>query len=125
RNKYKNLHYSTDEELHQGLNKSEQEFLTKLTGFIKNDLNNSELDASQISAFIGMSKTSLYKKIKSLTGLTPHLLINQYRLKHAAYLLKNTDMNVSEVIYETGFNSRSYFYKSFNELYHCSPKDYK
>jgi AraC-like DNA-binding protein len=70
-----------------------------------------------------MSKASLYKKVKTITGLTPHGLIKQYRLKKAADLLKNSTMSVSEVIYETGFNSRSYFYKSFNEMFHCHPKD--
>lgn len=71
-----------------------------------------------------MSKASLYKKVKTTTGLTPHGLIKQYRLKKAADLLKHSNMTVSEVIYETGFNSRSYFYKSFNEVYHCHPKDF-
>ena len=70
-----------------------------------------------------MSKASLYKKVKTITGLTPHGLIKQYRLKKAADLLKNSTMSVSEVIYEIGFNSRSYFYKSFNEMFHCHPKD--
>jgi AraC-like DNA-binding protein len=45
-------------------------------------------------------------------------------LKKAADLLKNSTMSVSEVIYETGFNSRSYFYKSFNDMFHCHPKDF-
>jgi hypothetical protein len=70
------------------------------------------------------SKASLYKKVKSITGLTPHGLIKQFRLKKAADLLKNSNLSVSEVIYETGFNSRSYFYKSFNEVFHCHPKDF-
>jgi AraC-like DNA-binding protein len=72
-----------------------------------------------------MSKASLYKKVKAITGLTPHGLIKQYRLRKAADLLRNSTMSVSEVIYETGFNSRSYFYKSFNEMFHCHPRDFE
>lgn len=74
---------------------------------------------------VGMSKASLYKKVKTITGLTPHGLIKQFRLRKAADLLKNSDLSISEVIFETGFNSRSYFYKSFNEMFHCHPKDFE
>lgn len=124
RKKFSTLALNTDEKFTQGLGKSDEDFLEKLSGFITREMANSDLAADHLASYMAMSKTSLYKKIKSLTGLSPHLLINQYRLKKAAYLLKNGNMNVSEVIYETGFNSRSYFYKSFNELFHCSPKDY-
>ncbi|MBW3544896.1 MAG: helix-turn-helix transcriptional regulator [Bacteroidetes bacterium] len=71
-----------------------------------------------------MSKASLYKKVKAITNLTPHGLIKQCRLKKAAELLLHSHMNVTEVIYETGFNSRSYFYKCFNEMYQCHPKEF-
>jgi signal transduction histidine kinase/DNA-binding NarL/FixJ family response regulator len=124
RKKFSSLALYSDDKIAQGLGKSDENFLEKLSGYITREMGNSELGADHLETFMGMSKTSLYKKIKSLTGLSPHLLINQYRLKRAAYLLKSGEMNVSEVIYETGFNSRSYFYKSFNELFHCSPKDY-
>jgi YesN/AraC family two-component response regulator len=124
RKKFSSLALYSDDKIAHGLGKSDEDFLAKLSGYIMREMSNSELGADHLESYMGMSKTSLYKKIKSLTGLSPHLLINQYRLKRAAYLLKNREMNVSEVIYETGFNSRSYFYRSFNELFHCSPKDY-
>jgi signal transduction histidine kinase/ligand-binding sensor domain-containing protein/DNA-binding NarL/FixJ family response regulator len=124
RKKFSSLALYADEKITQGLGKSDEDFLEKLSGFIMREMGNSDLGAEHLESFMGMSKTSLYKKIKSLTGLSPHLLINQYRLKRAAYLLRNGEMNVSEVIYETGFNSRSYFYRSFSQLFHCSPKDY-
>lgn len=73
---------------------------------------------------VAMSKASLYKKVKAITGLTPHGLIKQFRLKKAAHLLTNSELSISEIIDETGFNSRSYFYKSFHEMFHCQPKDY-
>lgn len=124
KNKFRSLALYADEKITKGLGKSDEDFLEKLSGYIMHEMGNSSLSAEHLESFMGMGKTSLYKKIKSLTGLSPHLLINQYRLKRAAFLLKNGEMNVSEVIYETGFNSRSYFYKSFNELFHCSPRDY-
>ena len=125
RSKFKTLANTSEEVLAHGLGKKDEEFIAKVVEYIQTEMNNPELDATHIASYINMSKTSLYKKIKSITGLSPHLLINQYRLKKAAQLLKNSEMNVSEIIDEIGFNSRSYFYKSFNEMFNCSPKDYK
>jgi YesN/AraC family two-component response regulator len=125
RSKFKTLANTGEEVMAHGLGKKDEEFITKVVEYIQKEMNNPELDAIHIASYINMSKTSLYKKIKSITGLSPHLLINQYRLKKAAQLLKNSEMNVSEIIDEIGFNSRSYFYKSFNEMFNCSPKDFK
>ncbi|MEI9917639.1 MAG: two-component regulator propeller domain-containing protein [Bacteroidota bacterium] len=107
-----------------GIGEKDDAFFLKITKCIMDHLSETEFSADTIAEEVGMSKTSLYKKVKAITGLTPHGLIKQYRLKKAADLLKNSNMSVSAVIYETGFNSRSYFYKSFNEVYHCHPKDF-
>lgn len=107
-----------------GIGEKDDAFFAKITHCIMDHLSEPEFTADTIAEEVGMSKTSLYKKVKAITGLTPHGLIKQYRLKKAADLLKNSNMSVSAVIYETGFNSRSYFYKSFNEVYHCHPKDF-
>lgn len=107
-----------------GINEKEDIFFSKIISCIQKNLGKPDFNANEIEEEVGMSKASLYKKIKTITGLTPHGLIKQYRLKKAGELLKNSSLSVSEVIYETGFNSRSYFYKSFNEMYHCHPKDF-
>lgn len=110
--------------LSPGISERDDIFFSKITQCIQNHLSEPEFNADDIGEEVGMSKASLYRKVKTITGLTPHGLIKQYRLKKAADLLKNSTMSVSEVIYETGFNSRSYFYKSFNEMFHCHPKDF-
>jgi len=107
-----------------GIGEKDDAFFLKITRCIMVHLSEPGFSADVIAEEVGMSKTSLYKKVKAITGLTPHGLVKQYRLKKAADLLKNSNMSVSAVIYETGFNSRSYFYKSFNEVYHCHPKDF-
>jgi signal transduction histidine kinase/DNA-binding response OmpR family regulator/ligand-binding sensor domain-containing protein len=112
------------EKISTGISEKDDEFFVRITQCIEKHLSESEFTADTIADEVGMSKASLYKKVKATMGLTPHGLIKQYRLRKAADLLKNTDMSVSEVIYETGFNSRSYFYKSFNEMFHCHPKDF-
>ncbi|WP_276371438.1 hybrid sensor histidine kinase/response regulator transcription factor [Chryseolinea sp. H1M3-3] len=123
RKKFRNFADLELTSLSSGMGEKDDAFFSKITKCIQTHLSEPEFNADTIADEVGMSKTSLYKKVKTITSLTPHGLIKQYRLKKAADLLKNTNMSVSEVIYETGFNSRSYFYKSFNEMFHCHPKD--
>ncbi|MRT93036.1 hybrid sensor histidine kinase/response regulator transcription factor [Ancylomarina sp. 16SWW S1-10-2] len=108
----------------EGLNNRDIEFLSKLQKFVNENLDQSDLDAEQMSDILAMSKTQLYRKVKAVTGFTPHGYIKHYRLKKAARLLKETSMTVSEVIYETGFNNRTYFYRSFKEVFGISPGNY-
>ena len=122
--RFRNLAAAEQLPFSNGTNDLEDKFFLKISACINKNLSDTEFNADTIAQDVGMSKASLYKKVKTISGLTPHGLIKQYRLKRAAYLLQNTDMNVSEVIDEIGFNSRSYFYKSFNEMFHCHPKDY-
>ena len=84
-----------------------------------------DLDSNLMVEEFGISKTQLYRKIKALTDHTPHGFIKKYRLKKAADLLKNSDLTISEISYETGFNNRSYFYRIFKEEYNCSPSDFR
>jgi signal transduction histidine kinase/ligand-binding sensor domain-containing protein/CheY-like chemotaxis protein len=124
RNRFKNFANIELKSITTGINEKEDRFFMKITNCIQSHLSDIELNADTIAEEVGMSKASLYKKVKTITGLTPHGLIKQYRLKKAAELLTDSEMSVSEVIDEVGFNSRSYFYKSFNEMFHCNPKDY-
>lgn len=124
RKRFENFAEVELEQLATGISEKDDEFLVRITQCIERHLSESEFSADTIADEVGMSKASLYKKVKATVGLTPHGLIKQYRLRKAADLLKNSTMSVSEVIYETGFNSRSYFYKSFNEMFQCHPKDF-
>ncbi|HEV8514884.1 MAG TPA: response regulator, partial [Cyclobacteriaceae bacterium] len=124
RKKFQNFAEVELSHLSPGIGERDDIFFLKITKCIQAHLSEPEFNADDIGDEVGMSKASLYRKVKTITGLTPHGLIKQYRLRKAADLLKNSTMSVSEVIYETGFNSRSYFYKSFNEMFHCHPKDF-
>lgn len=124
RKKFQNFADVELTQLSPGISDRDDIFFSKITKCIQDHLSEPEFNADEIGEEVGMSKASLYRKVKTITGLTPHGLIKQYRLKKAADLLKNSSLSVSEVIYEIGFNSRSYFYKSFNEMFHCHPKDF-
>lgn len=108
-------------ELLKVLTPYDRELIRSLESYINENLQHSGLNANSLAKHIAMSKTQLYRKIKALTGLTPHGLINQLRLKKAAHTLKTGQKTVSEVYYETGFNSRSYFYQAFKETYGVPP----
>jgi signal transduction histidine kinase/DNA-binding response OmpR family regulator/ligand-binding sensor domain-containing protein len=125
RKKFKNFDHLELTHLSTGIGERDDDFFFKITECIQLHLSEPEFNADTIAEHVNMSKASLYKKVKTITGMTPHGLIKQFRLKKAADLLRNSSLSVSEVIYETGFNSRSYFYKSFNEMFHCHPKDFE
>jgi AraC-like DNA-binding protein len=73
---------------------------------------------------IGLSRTQLYRKLKSLTGYSPNELLRIIRLKRAYHLLSTTELSVSEVTYDVGFTSPSYFAKCFKDYYNESPTDF-
>jgi AraC-like DNA-binding protein len=73
---------------------------------------------------LGLSRTSLYKKILSLTGKSPLEFIRVLRLKRAAQLLVESQLSVSEIATEVGFNTVKYFTKYFKEEFNCLPSAY-
>jgi len=108
-----------------GLYKRDVRFVDSLQQFVANHLDKTELNADMLADQLAMSKTQLYRKIKAVTGFTPHGFIRNFRLKKAASLLIESSFTVSEIIDETGFNNRTYFYRCFKELYGESPTDYR
>jgi len=71
-----------------------------------------------------MSHPSLYKKIKSVSGLTVNVFVRYLRLRKAAELLINTDKTIVEITYITGFNDIRYFREQFYKLFEMNPSDY-
>ncbi|HOU34364.1 MAG TPA: response regulator [Bacteroidales bacterium] len=100
-------------------------FLHKIITLIDENLDDQHLTAEFIADRMAISKSSLYAKCKSLVGLSPHELVNRRRLEKAALLLVTTHLNVSEIIDQVGFNSRTYFYDLFNRCYGCAPTEYR
>ncbi len=83
-----------------------------------------ELDHRKIIELTAMSRTILYAKFKSLTGQGIHSFIKSARLKKASKLLQEGKLNINQVSYEVGFNTPSYFTKSFTTFYGLSPSEY-
>lgn len=108
----------------QGVSKREEEFLKAISGFVTDHIYNSTLDAKTICVALGISKTVLYARIKRLTGQTVHEYIKSIRLERSLSLLAEGSLSVSQVAYEVGFNSHSYFDKCFFKRYGKRPKEY-
>ena len=77
-----------------------------------------------MAAAANLSPSQLLRKLKALTNLTTVEFIRVYRLEKAAILLKQKNVTVSEVAYQTGFENLSYFTKVFQERYHVLPSEY-
>ena len=105
--------------------KEHDDFLTRYIEIVKANISNPELDVSVIYEALGMSRTNFYRKVKTVTGLSPIELIKIIRLEAGAKLLKESDMNISEIAQHIGFSSRSYFARSFKAVYGMSPTEYK
>ena len=99
--------------------------MDKATAFVEQNLDNTNLSVEMMSDFLGMSRVHLYKRLLSITGSTPSEFIRIIRLKHAARLLKEGQLNVSEVAYKVGFNLPRNFSKYFKEYYGVGPSQYK
>ena len=102
----------------------DQSFMSKFKKIIEDNLIDSDLNIDNIGKNLGLSRVQLYRKIKSLTNYAPNELVRIIRLKAAEQQFINSEKTISEVAYETGFSSPSYFTKCFKEYYNESPTDF-
>lgn len=102
----------------------DKEFIDKLNNFLNENMSNPDLSVDMLCRELGIGRTRLYSTVKELSGESLGDFIRDMRLNKAAYLLKHTDMNVTEIIYETGFGSNSHFSKVFKSKFGVTPSDY-
>jgi DNA-binding response OmpR family regulator len=99
-------------------------FLKKCNAIIEKHLTYNDYGVEQMSVEMSLSRVHVYRKIKHLTGLTVSEFIRNIKLKKAAAMLRESGKSISEVAYETGFSSPSYFSKCFKDLFSVSPTDF-
>ncbi len=102
----------------------DESFITQLMDFMDSAWADSELQVNDFSKPVGLSRSQCYRKLKVLTGKSPNTFLKDYRLKRALELLNKKMSNVSEVAFNTGFTSPSYFSKCFQKKYGHSPSEY-
>ncbi|PJJ80028.1 hybrid sensor histidine kinase/response regulator transcription factor [Mucilaginibacter auburnensis] len=98
--------------------------LKKINHYIKENMSNTNLSVEDISAYVGMSRGTLYRKLMELTELSPVEYIRSIKLENAAELLAQSNLNVSQIAYMTGFANPNYFAKVFKAKYQMSPKEF-
>lgn len=103
----------------------ESAFLEKVYEMIQENVINPDFSIEYLTEDLGMSKSQLYRKLKSLTGMSAKELLIHMRLQKAELLLKSSNLNVSEVAYKTGFSTPSYFTRLFHRTYEMSPTEYR
>ena len=99
-------------------------FVERFRELIEANLIDSELSVEELGSKMGLSRVQLYRKIKALTNYSPNELVRIARLKKAASLLASSEKTISEITYEVGFTSPSYFTKCYKEYFGESPTDF-
>lgn len=108
-----------------GINEYDKQFLEKAEDIIEQNLMNVDFSVNDLGSDLAYSRMQLYRKLKSITGLSANEFIRSYRLKKAADLLRHSNLNISEILYQVGFSNRSYFAKCFKLQYNKTPREYR
>ena len=103
----------------------DEQLVSKAVKYVEENMSRPELTVEEMSRELGMSRVHLYKKLVALTGKSPVEFIRVLRLKRAAQYLRESQMNVSEIAFQLGFNNPKYFSKYFKEEYGVTPKEYQ
>ena len=98
--------------------------INKVMEWLEENMSDADVTVDQLASYVGMGRTSMYNKIKGLTGKSPVELIQDYRLEKATYYLKSGQYSVSETCYKVGFSDPGYFSRSFKKHFGMSPVDY-
>ena len=115
-----NFQFDLDE-----ITSKDKEFFNKALEIVNKHMDDETFDIQQFCAEIGMSRSQLFRKFKSLTGESPNTYIRRVRLQKAAYLLKKTQMNVTEICFEVGYKYLGHFSTDFKKQYGMSPKEFQ
>jgi signal transduction histidine kinase/AraC-like DNA-binding protein len=103
----------------------DREFFKDLHQVIESNLGDPDFNVDLLAKKLYMGRTTVYRKLQALCGENPTGYIRSYRLKRAAQLLKNGAVSVTEVAFDVGFNSRTYFTRCFKEMFQQLPSDFR
>jgi len=106
------------------LNKADNEFLEKTLALVEKNLDKTNFGTEQLANELFVSRTQLHRKIISITGQPPGELIRNKKLKHAAKLLLEGKLSVTQIAYEIGFSSPAQFTRAFTKQFSCLPSEF-
>lgn len=122
--KSENSNQFIDDELVLALSPDEEKFLNRLFEYIEKEWKNTDLKVDDFNKYLGYSRSQLYRKMVFLIGKSPNEFLMSYRLSKALKLLQEQKSNISEVAFDAGFSSPSYFTKCFRNKYQVLPSDF-
>jgi AraC-like DNA-binding protein len=108
----------------RSITKNEESFLTDLMDFVETFWNKPDFNVNDFSKTLGYSKSQLNRKLKNLTGKSPNNFMVDYKLQKALKALHDQKGNISEIAFETGFNSAAYFSTCFKNRFGILPSHY-
>lgn len=100
-------------------------FLQKITNVVEAHLEENEFDLEMLAKELNMSKSTLHRKVKAMTGLTPLDFVRNIKMKKACQLLTAHELSISEIAYALGFTNPKYFTKCFKEEFGITPSDFQ
>ena len=103
---------------------SDKMLIEKATAIVEKHLSDKSFVIDNLASNIGISTSSLYRKLKMLTNQSPTEFVRYIRLKKAIKLMNDGNTNVDEIGFAVGFNSHSYFTSSFKKQFGITPSDY-
>lgn len=103
----------------------DEKIVKKALETVEANIDNTSFSTLQLGEALGLSRSQLYRKFESITGMSPADFILKMRLKRAAQLLRDSQLNVSEIADMTGFNSIKYFNKHFKAEFAMTPTEYR
>ncbi|MCM1356250.1 MAG: ATP-binding protein [Staphylococcus sp.] len=103
----------------------DEKMVEKAVKYVVSNIKRPDLSVEELSSHLGMSRVHLYKKLKATTGKTPVEFIRLIRLKRGAQMLRESQLNVSEIAFQLGYNNPKYFSKYFKEEFGVLPSVYQ
>lgn len=102
----------------------DNQFLEKVIEKIRLHIEDPEFNSEELAKVLDMSQRQLYRKLKAISGNTVHEFIIKVKMNQAEELLRNSDLNVSQIAYQLGFSEPSNFSRTFSKYFGCSPSQY-
>ncbi|CDF79905.1 histidine kinase [Formosa agariphila KMM 3901] len=121
--KFSNAKHITPSEI--TISSIDEQLLKKAFKIVEDNMANEQFDVLAFSQELGVSRTTLFNKIKAWTNFTPNEFIQEIRLKRAAQLLETNKINISQISYQVGFKSPKYFSKCFQKKFNETPSQYQ
>lgn len=113
----------SDNDINANTTSLDKEFIQKVLNYINENINDPELGVETLASQLNLSRSQFYRKVKTLTGQTANQFLRNIRLQRAKQILENGYTNISDVCYQVGFSSPSYFTKCFRNHFGILPTE--